>query len=80
LTGTGSDNRTALGAGNITLVAGGMARRRPTNTTFGSVDTVTMTIRPQNLPSMSPAGLAALATVILLGAGYASRKRWSRGS
>jgi hypothetical protein len=80
LTGTGSDNRSALGAGNITLVAGGIARRRPSNANFPSIDTVTMTIRPQNLPTMSPGGLAALATVILLGAGYASRKRWSRGS
>ena len=79
LTGTGSDTRTALGLGNITLVAGGMSGRKPSNTSFGSIDTITMNIAPRdNLPSMTPMGLATLATAIVLGAGYASRKRRSR--
>jgi hypothetical protein len=75
LTGTGSDGRTALGAGNLTLVAGGIAIRKPSNAAFPSLDTVTMTIRPQNLPSLNPTGMAALAAVLLAGAGYAARRR-----
>ena len=79
LTGTGSDTRTALGLGNITLVAGGLSNRKPANSHFSSLDTITMTMAPRdNLPSMTPMGLATLATAIVLGAGYASRKRRSR--
>jgi hypothetical protein len=80
LTGTGSDNRTALGLGNITLVAGGMAVRKPSNAAFPSLDTVTMQIKAQNLPSMSPMGLAALAALIALGAGHAASRRRNRSS
>jgi hypothetical protein len=80
LTGTGSDMRTPLGAGNITLVAGGISHREPSIMHFASLDSISMVVKARNLPSMSPTGLAALATMITLGAGFASRKRWNRQS
>jgi hypothetical protein len=74
-TSTGSDNRTVLGAGNITLVAGGLSHRFPADSVFIMLDKITMTISPRNLPSMSPTGIAALVTVLIAGAGYAVRRR-----
>jgi hypothetical protein len=73
---TGSDTRTPLGAGNLTLVAGGLLQQ--TSTTLNSSAEhaiVSMTFRPQNLPSMTPPGLAALGALLVLGAGYAFRRR-----
>ena len=73
---TGSDNRTDLGLGNITLVSGGLSFRQPANSVFIQASKITMTIAARdNLPSMSPPGLAALATLIVVGAGYAVRRR-----
>jgi hypothetical protein len=72
----GSDARTPLGAGNIALAAGGVtflntyAGRAP----FMSFQKVTLTLAPP-IPSLSPAGLAAAAALVLLAAGYALRRR-----
>jgi hypothetical protein len=74
-TSTGSDARTPLGAGNITLVAGGLSLRLPAQSVFIMLDKVTMTITPRNLPSMTPVGFAALASIMVVGAGYAIRRR-----
>lgn len=75
---TGVDNRTALGSGQIVMVAGGLSFRQPSTQTFTTFDTVTLRFAPRNLPSMSPAGLAALAGLIAVGAGYAVRRRHAR--
>lgn len=74
----GSDMRTALGAGNIALLAGGISQRRDFSgvTTTASFGVVRMTLSPP-VPSLSPAGAAAATLLVLLAAGYALRRRRS---
>ena len=73
---TGSDNRTAGGRGNISLVAGGISHRLESGTTFVSVDKITMGIASGTLtPALSPTGVAAIASLMLIGGGYVLRKR-----
>ena len=74
----GSDARSPLGAGNLSLVAGGLSFRR-TNVgkrPFASFQKVSLTLGAP-IPSLSPAGLAAAAALVLLAAGYALRRRWA---
>jgi len=72
----GSDMRTALGAGNITLVAGGLSLRntRAGSSSSASYGRVRMTLSAP-IPSLSPAGFAAATALLLLAAGYALRRR-----
>jgi len=74
----GSDMRTALGAGNITLVAGGLSLRHgaglPSVTSWASYGRVQMTLSVPT-PSLSPPGVAAAAVLVLLAVGYAQRSR-----
>jgi len=73
---TGMDNRTAGGAGTIQLVAGGLSNRAESgpNANRGWVQ-LKLAARPDAVPSMSPAGLAATAGLMLLAVGYAVRRR-----
>ena len=72
---TGYDNRTALGAGNIQLVAGGVGNGNGNITTsFPVRRTWTMTLA-EKVPTMSPAGFAAAAALMILAVGFAFRKR-----
>jgi hypothetical protein len=75
-TAMGSDLRTALGAGNIALVAGGLSRRERVfgEASYASFGRVQLTLAPPT-PSLSPAGLATAALLLLLAAGYAARRR-----
>ena len=75
-TAMGSDARTALGAGNLSLVAGGLSVRTTLRgtTSFASFQKVKLTLAPP-IPSLSPAGLAAAAALVLLAAGWALRRR-----
>ena len=72
----GSDARTALGAGNLSLVAGGLNFRTTLagQTGDASFQKVTLTLAPP-IPSLSPAGFAAAGALVLLAAGYAMRRR-----
>jgi len=74
----GSDMRTALGAGNITLVAGGPSFRHgvgfPPVTSWASYGRVRMTFSAP-APSLSPAGLAVATALVVLASGYALRRR-----
>jgi len=68
--------RTALGAGNISTVAGGISFR---NTLVGqaplaSFQKVWMSLAPP-VPSLSPAGAAAAGALLLLAVGYALRRK-----
>jgi hypothetical protein len=74
LTAMGTDSRTALGAGKITLVAGHHTHRVNANMDFAGMEVVNMTFKAP-LPSMSTPGLVAGALLILLAVGYASRRR-----
>lgn len=76
---TGSDNRTPLGAGNITLVAGGVGETetRP----FGTVVVMSMTLSElDNVPSTDRIGLAVLLTVIAASTFVFLRRRQSSGA
>jgi hypothetical protein len=76
----GSDARTAGGAGNINTVAGAVARRNSAGkagavrTAYAQFDKHFLWLAAP-VPSMSPAGFAAAAILILLGVGYALRRR-----
>jgi len=80
LTGAGSDSRTPLGRGQITLVAGGSINRvipavGVSQNTMRFATTVLTLVDPPSSPSMGPMGLATGATLMLLAAGYAFRRR-----
>jgi len=72
----GSDMRTALGAGNISVVAGGISFRNTSagQTQYASMHKVWMSLAFPT-PSMSPAGFAAAGALMLLAVGYALRRR-----
>jgi hypothetical protein len=80
VTATGFDTRTPLGAGNISMVAGGLGvfqgpAARAATSLFS---TVTMTFRARNLPALSAGGIATLVSVIAMGAAYALHGRRRR--
>ena len=74
----GYDKRTALGAGNIQTVAGGISYRNTikNHTPYASLHRVRMSLAAP-IPSMSPAGFAAAGVLMLLAVGYALRRRLS---
>src|SRR5262249_61002127 len=74
----GSDARTALGAGNLSLVAGGLSFRTTYagTTPYASFQKVKLTLAPP-IPSLSPAGVVAGAALVLLAAGYAMRRKFA---
>jgi len=74
---TGSRSLTANGAGNITLVAGGIANGLHSGFTYVSFDYIQMklTFPAEPLPSMSRAGIAAGAVLMVLAVGYGLRRR-----
>jgi hypothetical protein len=80
LVGTGTDMRTPLGSGMITLVSGGFTHRFGAVTMvpqdFSPLDVVVMNLAPKGTPSSSPAGLAAGAVLMLLAVGFAVRRRF----
>ena len=75
LTAMGSDSRDAMGAGNITLVAGGTSYRIQAEQNFAALDVVQMTIAPW-APALSPTGVALAGALIALSAGYILRRRF----
>jgi len=77
---TGSDARTPLGAGNITLVAGGIANGLHSGPVlaymmFDYVQLQLTPIAPQ-VPSLSPTGVATGAALMVLAVGYVLRRRF----
>jgi len=81
-TGMGSDNRTAGGSGNLTLVAGGISNRMNAGNSYVMLDKVTARLAPVSAvtgsPSMGPAGLAAFTALLALAGGYSLRRRSRR--
>ncbi len=72
---SGKDSRTANGAGTIQFVSGALSSRAATggNANRGWLRLVLTS--PQPVPAMSPLGLAAMAGLLLLTAGYVMRRR-----
>jgi len=75
----GSDLRTALGAGNISTVAGGISfRNTPAGQSpYAVFHKVWFALAPP-VPSLSPAGVAAAGALFLLAVGYARRRSVGR--
>jgi hypothetical protein len=74
---SGKDNRTPSGAGTIQLVAGALSNRK-TSGPNANRGWVQIKLRKINrTPTMSPAGLAATAGLILLAGAYAVRRKLS---
>ena len=79
---TGSDTRTPLGSGMVSLVAGGLGQRigagLASGLTFVNVDSITMTFSPPPppvaVPAMTPAVTAAVAFA-MLSIGFVLRRR-----
>jgi hypothetical protein len=81
LTAMGSDNRTNAGKGSITMVAGATSTRTQSGMDFAALEVVVMNFDDGNpAPSMGPAGLATVALLIALSAGYAIRGRFASAS
>ena len=76
-TAQGSDMRTPLGVGQITLVAGGLSVRKTFAGTVstGSMETVNMQIGAP-VPTMTKTGFAAAAALMVIAVGYAFRRRF----
>jgi hypothetical protein len=72
----GYDKRTALGAGNIQTVAGGISYRnsKKERDPSATMHRVRMTFGAP-IPSVSPAGFAAAGALMLLAVGYALRRK-----
>jgi len=72
---SGDDTRTAMGAGTIQMVSGAVSQRLASgpNSNRGWVRLQMMPLT--DVPSMSMPGLAATVALILLGFGYATRRR-----
>jgi len=70
---TGSDGRNANGHGNITLVASGYSNNL-SGEVFPHRLTIELSIGPP-VPTMGAPGIAALGILVLVGAGYAMRRR-----
>jgi len=72
----GYDKRTALGAGAIQTVAGGLSFRTTSagERGYGTAHRVRMNLGAP-IPSLSPAGFAAAGALMLLAVGYALRRR-----
>jgi len=72
----GSDARTALGAGNLSLVAGGLSFRTSDagTTPYASFQKVKLTLAPP-IPSLSRAGVGLASALVVLAAGWALRRR-----
>jgi len=79
LVAAGSDARTAAGKGSIVMVAGGTSARVVSGMDFEALEVVVLNFSDGTpTPSMGPAGLATVATLMALTAGYAIRGRFAR--
>jgi hypothetical protein len=75
---TGQDNRTAGGAGTIQLVAGSLSQRTLTGPNANRAWVRLVLFEPSGTPTMSPAGIAATAALMVLAVAYVLRRRLSR--
>ncbi|MDP6977605.1 MAG: hypothetical protein QF570_03255 [Myxococcota bacterium] len=79
LVAAGEDNRTGAGKGTIVMVAGGTTHRVLSGMDFESLEVAVLNFSDGTpTPSMGPAGLATVATLMALTAGYAIRGRFGR--
>lgn len=73
----GSDSRTPLGRGQITMVAGQVTERTPSGNSFAALDIVVMDFSSPQTPLMSGPAIAAMVSLMLLAGGYMARKHFA---
>lgn len=77
-TAQGYDARTPGGVGNLQLVAAGITRGLLTGNVYQRVDEMTMAFSEGSAtPAVSPTGIVALGSLLVLGGGYVLRRRLS---
>jgi len=77
-TAMGYDNRNSVGVGNLQLVAAGVTKGLASGKVFQRVDVVNMEFSAGNqTPAISPTGMVALGSLLVLGGGYVLRRRLS---
>ena len=74
---SGSDSRTALGKGQITMVAGQLTRRVPSNNTFSALDIVVMDFGAPETPLLSWPALVTMVALMLLAGGFMARRHFA---
>jgi len=81
LTAMGTDMRSPFGKGRMTLVAGGTTTRLAAAQHFAGLDIVTIrTQAPGAAPGLSPVGLGAAASLMMLAGGYLVHRRRASGA
>ena len=77
LTAMGSDSRTPLGRGQITLVAGQLSERTPSGSNFAALDVVVMNFDSPETPLLSGPAIAAMVALMLIAGGYMARRHFA---
>lgn len=73
----GTDSRTALGRGQITLVSGATTERSPSGNHFAALEVVTMTFGSPSTPLLSTPAIMAMIALMLLAGGYMARRHFA---
>jgi hypothetical protein len=73
----GTDRRTALGAGRITLVAGATTERKPTGNHFSAAEVLNILFDPPPAPLLSWQAIVAMSMLMLIAGGYMARHRFA---
>jgi hypothetical protein len=80
---TGTDMRTSMGSGSLTLVASAIAHRF-VGVNYVSMDSIKMTLAPESVaasaPALAPVGIAAFTALMALAGGYGLSRRNRRDS
>ena len=67
----------ALGKGQITMVAGQLTRRVPSNNTFSALDIVVMDFGAPETPLLSWPALVTMVALMLLAGGFMARRHFA---
>lgn len=73
----GTDSRTPLGIGQITLVAGATTERIPSGNHFGALEVVRLNFGAPATPLLSGPAIAAMVALMLLAGGYMARRHFA---
>ncbi len=79
ITAMGTDMRTHLGGGRLTLVAGGVSHRTVSGQNFDSLDIVVINT-PRGIPVLSPIGFGAMASLLFLGSAFMLHRRRAKSA
>lgn len=74
---TGSDSRTILGRGQVTMVAGQVTKRLPSGNTFSGLDIVVMDFGSPETPLLSAPAVGAMVLLMVLAGGFMARRHFA---